>query len=255
MNLRAPVFASFCSSLFYGSSLNIMIFNDVQNPIRWLFLFHAFLGACALAILLIPLISKKGGKVHIRAGWIYTVTMIGVGASALMITPWRILGDANKTPSTIASAAFLFFIAIFTLNSLWYGLTVLKFKARITPEYSLPRILPPILVIFLGILIQAYGSYAGNILLIVFPILGFLTAGVQLKYWIKTPTIKKHWWYAHMDGMFAASIATVTAFLVTALPKVSEHWLVHSPLLWIAPGVIGGIILNRWKRSYRAENN
>jgi hypothetical protein len=39
-----------------------MTFLTLENPIRWLFLAHAAAGALALFILLIPLISRKGGQ-------------------------------------------------------------------------------------------------------------------------------------------------------------------------------------------------
>ena len=86
-----------------------------------------------------------------------------------------------------------------------------------------------------------------------FPVLGHITAGQQLYYWLRTPNEKMHWWYAHMDGMFVACIATITAFLVTALPRIWPMPITNSPLLWMAPGVILGTILNRWRSFYKAK--
>jgi hypothetical protein len=91
-------------------------------------------------------------------------------------------------------------------------------------------------------------------LLITFSFLGHITAKAQIQYWINEPKEKMHWWYAHMDGMFVASIATITAFLVTAVPRLWPGPIAQSPLLWISPGVVLGAILNRWTKSYRAKN-
>ena len=74
-----------------------MTFLQLQSPIRWMFLIHALCGATALGVFLIPLLSKKGGKLHTRAGWVYTAVMIIVGISAYVITPWRAFFDPERT--------------------------------------------------------------------------------------------------------------------------------------------------------------
>ena len=56
-----------------------MTFLNLENPIRWLFLAHAVAGALALFVLVIPLVSKMGGQVHVKTGWIYTGAMVFVG--------------------------------------------------------------------------------------------------------------------------------------------------------------------------------
>ncbi|MFN7453412.1 MAG: hypothetical protein ACK5RO_02000 [Pseudobdellovibrionaceae bacterium] len=77
-----------------------MTFLTLENPIRWLFLAHAVAGAVALIVLLLPLVSKKGGKLHVTSGWIYTWAMVFVALSALIITPWRFFLDPAKTISS-----------------------------------------------------------------------------------------------------------------------------------------------------------
>lgn len=211
------------------------------------------MGVAALSVLSIPLLSAKGGNVHVRAGWFYVVMMIGVGLTSFVITPWRAFFDSERTSSTQASAFFLFFIAAFTLSSLWYGLIVLKFKGRTSPSRALSHILPPMILVLLGLATQIFGFFFGNWLLLIFPLLAHTTAKMQLNYWLNTPTTKRHWWYAHMEGMVIASIATLTAFLVTAVPRMSTHPIAHSPVIWIAPGIVGGIFLSRWKQFYRAK--
>ena len=231
-----------------------MKFEIIQNPIRWLFLFHAICGALALCVFMIPLLSKKGGKIHVKVGWLYTYAMVFVGASAFIITPWRAFFDETRTESSIGFAAFLFFIAAFTLSSLWNGLRVLHFKKREMPNRQWAQIAPPIVLIVLGLATQALGYFHHNILLITFPFLSHFSARDHLKYWLGSPKEKMHWWYFHMNGMFAACIATVTAFLVTAIPRIfPNNSIAESPVLWIAPGLILGTILNRWTKSYRAQ--
>jgi uncharacterized membrane protein len=229
--------------------------NFVDLPIRWVVIFHVVCGSLALATMLVPILSKKGGKIHVKAGWIYTYAMVVVGSSALVITPWRAFLDPARNSSSISFAVFLFFIAIFTLSALWEGITVLKFKDRKTPSKNLSHIGPPVLTVFFGIIAQLVGWRFHNTLLLVFPFLGHISAKRQLEYWLRPPLTKMHWWYAHMNGMSTACIATLTAFLVTAVPRIWPSPLTRSPILWIAPGVIFGTILKRWIALYKKKFN
>lgn len=230
-----------------------MKFFVLESPIRWLFLAHALVGALALGVLIIPLLSKKGGRVHIQVGWIYTYAMILVGLSAMVITPWRALVDPHRTRNSQSFALFLFFIAAFTLSNLNCGISALKQKKRQAPSRSLYQVGPPLIVVGLGMITLAIGIHRRDTLLTVFPIFGFISANDQLSYWLTQPKKKMHWWYAHMDGMFGACIATITAFLVTALPRFWPNPIANSPALWIAPGVILGVVLNRWKARYQLQ--
>ncbi len=231
-----------------------MTFLTLENPIRWLFLAHAIAGALALFVLAIPLISKKGGKLHVKTGWVYTGAMVFVCLSAFVITPWRVFFDPTKTISSENFSIFLFYISIFTLSAISYGLTSLKAKQRKNISRSLIHIAPPIATVLIGLITQLIGLKSQDTLLVAFPFLGHFAAKSQFRYWLQTPKEKMHWWYAHMNGMFVACIATITAFLVTAAPKIWPGPLAESPLLWMAPGIILGTVLNRWTAAFRSKH-
>ena len=228
-----------------------MVFQELTGPIRLVFLAHALAGAVALLVFLIPLFSKKGGKLHVKTGEIYTGAMVLIAISALVITPWRALVDPGRTDHSILFAIFLFYISIFTVACLAYGLLPLRAKKRRAPSSSPAHLGPPVVTLLLGVFVQFLGWRHDNRLLMAFPLLGHITAIGQIAYWRRTPTLKMHWWYAHMNGMIVACIATITAFLVTALPRIFPDLPLNSPALWIAPGAILGTVANRWTAHYR----
>lgn len=230
-----------------------MSFGTLDHPIRWLLVLHALAGLIALLFFSIPLFTKKGGKLHIRTGWIYIFSMVIVGFTTFIIAPWRAFYDPSRTQDSQGFAVFLFFISILTLSSIWFGLRVLKFKERKDSNKQLLQIGPGILLIVCGVGTQFVGYFINNPLLMIFPFLGYTTAWGQIRYWIKTPQEKKHWLYSHINGMGVACISTVTAFLVTALPRISNASLFHSPILWIAPGVIGGFLASKLIARYKAK--
>jgi hypothetical protein len=55
---------------------------------------HILAGSVALATFWIPWLVKKGARVHRRVGWVYTLAMAVVSASALISCIWRSL-DAS----------------------------------------------------------------------------------------------------------------------------------------------------------------
>lgn len=230
-----------------------MIFSTLESPIRWIFLAHALAGALALLVMAVPLVSKKGGKAHTKTGWIYTASMVFVGFSAFALTPWRFFFDPAKTTASENFAVFLFYISVFTLSAIAYGLTPLRAKQRKDASRALRHVGPPIATVLVGLATQFIGFKSQNVLLMAFPFLGHSTSVSQFRYWLREPRSKMHWWYAHMNGMIVACIATMTAFLVTAVPRLWPGPIAESPVLWIAPGVILGTILNRWTASYASQ--
>jgi len=179
--------------------------------------------------------------------------MTGVALTAYVITPWRAWLDPGRSDRSQAFALFLLFIATLALSSMSYGILAIRHKARKGPLTGTREIGPPALLAALSVLVEAVGLARHEPLLIVFPLLGLMTALEQIRYWRRAPAERMHWWYAHMSGMGTASISAITAFLVTAVPRlVSEAWF-RSPIIWITPGVVLGSLLARWAASYRAR--
>lgn len=226
----------------------------IQILVSWLIYLHIFAGAVALCTFVIPLVSKKGGGLHVKVGKLYVYSMAFVVISSLIITPWRAFFDSSRTTSSISFSIFLFFIAILTATALWSGLSVLKFKQRESPSHRIFHIGPPILLLILGFATQVLGIFQKNLLLIIFPFVSYFIVKDQLQYWLKKPDTKMHWWYFHMNNMITACIATVTAFLVTALPRIfPDNDLVNSPVLWVAPGLILGFVAKKWTAQYKVR--
>lgn len=171
----------------------------------------------------------------------------------MVITPWRGWIDPTRTEARIIFSFFLGYIAVFSLTTVWYGIAALRRKARTAAVSNLELIGPPVFLIALGLAVQLIGWQKGAWLLMLFPFLGHRVAQQEIKYWRTAPTLKRHWWYAHMEGMMIACIATLTAFLVTALPRIFEAGWLKSPALWIAPGLIIGTVSNRWQHYYRVK--
>src|SRR5699024_6890814 len=73
---------------------------------------HIIGGFVALFIFWVPIVTRKGGKVHRGAGWVYVASMSAVSISALFMGIYRLTWDAGTEPGAIPFSWFLIFIAI-----------------------------------------------------------------------------------------------------------------------------------------------
>ncbi|MFD1738191.1 DUF2306 domain-containing protein [Bacillus salitolerans] len=211
---------------------------------------HIIGGFVALFTFWIPVVTKKGGKIHNRAGWIYVYGMIIVAISAFFMGAYRIL-NGESSSEQVSFSWFLLFIAILSSSAAYYGLRVLKFKKRKVRHTHPVDLGFPLVLLFSGIGISIYGVTQNFPLLIWFPIVGILLGIVQLKYWLQKPSKKMHWWYEHFSGMLGCSISTITAFTVFGAPRLLHIesvsiWLWFIPTIIITPMIIGfGIYYDR----------
>ena len=82
---------------------------------------------------------------------------------------------------------------------------------------------------------------------IAFGAIGMAYAFKWIKHFFVHPKAKQHWLFSHLQGFGAAYIASVTAFLV-----VNINFL--PPLLiWLAPGVIGGVLITITSINYKRK--
>ncbi len=181
---------------------------------------HIAAGGTALALFSIPLLTKKGGRTHVKTGWVYAGAMFAVALTTFWITPWRFFVDPAGTEKSRSFAAFLCFIALFALTSLQQGLLVLKRKRRPSAELNSRTLGLPILLLLASLAIAVAGLFSRNWLFAVFGGLAAQTAYGNIQYW-RTPSPHQYdWWFFHLECLFTCCIGTVTAFVVTAVPRL-----------------------------------
>lgn len=194
---------------------------------------HISAGFTALLLFWIPIVTKKGGKLHNRVGWIYVAAMGIVSITGAHLSITRIVTGGTD----IAFSWFLLFISILSGTSAWYGVRVLKFKGRKTRHKKAIDLFASSLLLFSSIGISLFGITIGDPLLTWFPLLGLFLGSIQLSYWLRRPKEKFGWWFEHIGAMIGSCIATVTAFTVFAAPRLLNIEAV-SLFLWFLPTIL-----------------
>jgi len=206
---------------------------------------HIAAGSIALASMLVPMVTMKGGRTHRRAGWVFVASMAVVSVTALLLSAGRMLFDPR--PEAKEFGFFLLVVALLTGSAVSAGVRALRFRNRAAArlhwwDTGLPAILG-VASVGLG----AYGLAQGKVLFVAFSALGLLNAAGSLRYWLRAPASPMHWWFEHMNGMLTGCIAATTAFLVVSGDRIGIAGLVA----WLAPAALGAPAIALWTAYYQ----
>jgi hypothetical protein len=213
--------------------------------IRWV---HILAGVVALGALWIPLVARKGGRVHRRAGWVYACAMWVAALGAWGLCAARLLDDERGNDAT---ALFLAFVGLLAASGAGTGIRILRTKSRSPTRASAFDVTSSSLVLAASVALSGFGIFQQSVLYVAFGVLGAFLSLRQLKYWLRAPITRMDWWFAHMGNMLAACIGTVTAFAVVNVPRFGLER--YALFLWLGPGVLGGIAIAVWTRFYRRK--
>jgi hypothetical protein len=210
---------------------------------------HVAAGTTALVSMWIPMLARKGARLHRRAGNVFVGAMATVSVTALVLAGARFLLDAR--PEGRRAGLFLLFVSIVTASSVSSGVRVLRAKKRVGPHLHWWDLGLAGLLTSASVAAAIYGLLTNALLFVAFSVIGFLTGGGQLTYWLRAPRSPMHWWFEHMSSMLGACIAATTAFLVVN----AQRWGfdTFSILVWLAPSIVGVPVIAIWTGYYRRK--
>ena len=200
---------------------------------------HVVGGATGLGAMVVPLIARKGGPVHRRAGWLFVAGMTTSGVTGAVIAA-RFVLEGRAGPGV-----FFGLLSLMLLESLWVALAALRRKGRPEPSRRLA---------LAGLGAAAYGVATGAGLPVAFGALSVLAGVGDLRFARRPLPSRMAWWYQHMASIMVACITAVTAFLVLNVDRLlgpmpsAVAWLP-----WILPTVVTVPLFLRWIRRYKVK--
>ncbi|HEX8457421.1 MAG TPA: DUF2306 domain-containing protein [Pyrinomonadaceae bacterium] len=209
------------------------------DTFRALLFVHIICGGGALVVAPLAMMTHKGGLWHRRWGKVYFWSMAAVAASALVL-------------SLLRPGLFLFLVAIF---SFYLALTGYRVLYRKTPKQRANFLDWGAAAIMLagGTALVGYGVSlflrgAGfGIVAVVFGGIGLFVSILDGRAFLRPPTDKRAWWFAHMGRMLGAYIATVSAF------SAVNFYFLPAVVRWLWPTVVGLTGSYIWARHYRRK--
>lgn len=216
---------------------------------------HVAAGFLALLVGLVPMLAKKGTRLHKVTGLIFYWCMAIVCVTAVYLVFFK--------PSTL----FLLFIAILSFYFCFTGRRMLRLKKSQHAFTLTDRVAAYLAlgasVAMAGLGVQAVVEFFTTGSLSVFGLLYFFFAGIlfsNARYDVmltrhpeKARDGKKEWFYGHITRMSGSYIATVTAFATVNTRYLPNHHFLVDIAAWTLPGIIGGMLIGCTIRYYKEK--
>lgn len=209
---------------------------------------HIYLGFGLLVLFWLPVLSKKGSKVHIWAGRGYFYVMCIVLLTAAVICAYRLF------TGNFYQGLILGLLTLISFNALWEGYVYARFRKEV-PEWHKSAIkVLNVLAFLYGLPVTYFGITTGNPLFLIF---GPLAVLANFRIVIgKRPAVrdirqKNVRMREHYGAMLISGGAAYTAFLAFGSRQffdLNEYGLGILP--WILPTIIVFIVVFFYNKRY-----
>jgi len=206
---------------------------------------HIAAGAIALSVFWVPLVTRKGGRTHRRAGWVYVVAAATVAVTGFLSCIPLV---SSGSPFRWRAGVFLAYVSVLAGASAQLGVRALRTKGRAGASRRASDLIPPLLLVAGGVALAAFGMYRSMVLYVLFAGLGVVLGLSYLRFWLTPPAHERAWFLAHMSAMGTSSITTVTAFVVVNARRVGMR--TFDLALWAGPIAVLAVGLTIWRRYY-----
>lgn len=218
-------------------------------PVRMLLGVHITAGTIALLAGLIPMLGRKGGSRHVRAGRLYVYCMITVAVTAVLLCLFQ--------PITLGRL-FLTGVAVLSFYLSFSGWRAARRHSAVLPA---PDLLLGAVSALVGLVMVVAGIWLQAVLFAFFGGLICLFAGLDvwrgLRPMVATPA---PWLFLHFTRMGGSYISATTAFIVVNLgrwlPATAPSWV--GLVGWLAPTLLGSVLIactvRYYKRKFQSAN-
>jgi hypothetical protein len=220
-------------------------------------LFHVFVtthiitGAVGLIVFWVPILAKKGGLIHRRAGQIFTWSMLLTGSAAIgislctlndpMATHPQLVGHVVFGDEKLVSAIFgwmMLGLAILTINLAWYGWQCNRNRRDHAANREW-RNLSLQAATFIAATNCAWQGYLiGQPLMLGMSFIGWATVATNLYFLYKPNVAANDWLKEHIKALVGAGISVYTAFFAFGAVRTFPALALH-PVLWAIPLAVG----------------
>lgn len=234
---------------------------------------HVVAGALGLLTMLVPLLARKGGRLHRRAGWVFVVAMglasitglvIGLSWLAAPLTvrpPSRPLDpeEAAAYASSLREMGLFFtFIGVLVGSSLWHGIVALRQRTGKIAWGNPIDLGLAWISIALGSVLLVVGTLDFNPVLLGFGVLGTFGGISDLRFHRRETHERGAWLFRHLQAMLGGATAATTAFTVQFVGRAlteggyGSGWLLAA---WGLPPALGILATHLWTRRVRRDGS
>lgn len=234
---------------------------------------HIAVGSCALILFWIPVFTRKGNLDHKRFGRYFAAAMYIVSLSGITMTSLDLLfpiamhapglnlsaeAVVDATLQVRTFALFLLSLSILVLTSTRHGWLVILHKEDRAALRTPAHIALCSSLVAVGLALFITGLNTGNVIFTIFAVLQMVAGINNLRYVFRKELRPKEWWIQHLNGLIGSGIGAYTAFTVFGGRRLfegifSDSFSDMAIILWVAPGLIGGIAVAVLSRHYQQK--
>lgn len=242
---------------------------------------HIFVGFLGVAAFWVPVLAKKGGRLHVIGGrtfeWCvyYAVATSLIACGRYLLTPHHFafidrpgisaaeLGEIQYAQFFLTMLAFLAWIV---LTEMRRGVRAVRLRSKTAEEYrsaegrfwlySLP--FAAVALIGFGVYRLVHGASSIHWLSIIVPVMTLAEMPKKRRFFLNPRSSKMSWWYTHMECMLGCGIAFHTAGFVFTTQWLAKNRGIELPGIWklvpwVIPALIGTPATHLWIRQYKKK--
>jgi len=215
---------------------------------------HILIGSIGLVAFWVPVVGRKGARLHRDWGKVFAVSMLAVGMLAIGISGTTLLDPVGTHPHMDFAPEFIagifgwmmLYLAILTINLVWYGLCCIANKREHRANRDWRNLALQAILLVASINCAVRGVLLAQPLMIGISTIGFATVGTNLWFIFSDGSDRDAWLRQHLKGLVGAGISVYTAFFAFGAVRIAPE-LALSPILWAAPCIVGlSIIFWHW---------
>ena len=206
---------------------------------------HIITGSVGLLCVWVPILGRKGSRLHKLWGKVFAYSMLITGAIAIGISLCTLHSPLEthlfSDDAALVRGIFgwmMLYLATMTIMLAWYGL--LCIRNRQSHERNRNRL--NLLLQLLTFVAAANCAYQGillkNGLMIGISIVGLTAAVLNTRFIFSDAPPHNEWLIQHSRGLVGAGISVYTAFLAFGAVNLLPQYAL-SPVLWAMPTTLG----------------
>ncbi|MEL0038671.1 MAG: hypothetical protein VW799_06215 [Halieaceae bacterium] len=217
---------------------------------------HILTGTVGLLSFWIPIIGRKGGRLHRQAGKLFSNALLLTGLTAMGIASTTLADPSGTHPHLATHAVFsdpdmiagvfgwmMLYLATLTVNLVWQGRLSLKHRRDHRRAATPFNLFLQFALIVTAANCAAVGLQLHQPMMMAMSLVGFATVGTNL-WFIYKPSPKAHDYIKeHIKSLVGAGISVYTAFFAFGAVRLMPE-IALTPALWAIPLITGlGLII------------
>jgi len=217
----------------------------IKHVFELLIAAHIVTGTVGLITLWIPIIGRKGSRLHKRWGQVFANALLLTGAFAVGISLCTLIAPIETHPfwddAALIRAVFgwmMLYLAVMTINLAHYGRLCIRNRQDHARNRTALNLSLQAATFFTALICAVQGALVDKPLLIGMAIVGLAAGVLNTRFILRKAPPPQEWLIQHSRGLVGAGISVYTAFLAFGAVNFMPQFA-FSPVLWATPCALG----------------